>query len=274
MIELPFLYEFGTYFIFIVLSGIISGYLSGLFGIGGGAVLVPVFYQIFTELGVDIDVRMHVSVGTSLAVIVPTSVRSFLAHKANGKPDLDLLRSWLWTVPLGVALACAIAAIISGESLRVIFAFIALGISVRLLFNREHWRLGDKLPKNPIRNLCGGLMGFLSTFMGIGGGIFNNSFMTLFGRPIHEAIATSSGVGILVSIPGLTGYILAGWGMSGLPPFSVGYVNVPMVLMVIPLTILAAPLGVKTVHKFSHRQIELAFGIFLLLVAFRFFGSL
>ena len=185
-----------------VASGAISGLLAGVFGIGGGAVIVPVLYQGLTFLGVDDAVRMHVSVGTSLAVIVPTAIRSFLAHRKRGAVDMDLLRGWLIAVPAGVVMASIVAASISGAALRGVFAVIACVVGLRLLLNRETWRLGSELPGNPVRAAVGVLIGFLSTLMGIGGGVLNNTFMTLFGRPMHQAVATSAGVGVLISHPG------------------------------------------------------------------------
>ena len=255
-------------------AGVVAGVLAGLFGIGGGAILVPVFYQVFGLLHVDEAVRMHLSVGTSLAIIVPTSLRSFMSHKARGAVDLELLRSWILPVPLGVIAASLIAASVSSGGLRAIFAVIAILVGLRMLFNKANWRLGADLPPNPIRAAVGGLIGLLSALMGIGGGVLNNTFMTLYGRPVHQAVATSSGVGVLISIPGLFGYLWAGWGADGLPPFSTGYINWVAVALIIPITLLVAPLGVRFAHALDKRQLEIGFGLFMLFVAARFFYSL
>jgi uncharacterized membrane protein YfcA len=258
----------------IMLSGAVSGLLAGLFGIGGGAVIVPVLYQGLTILGVDEAVRMHLAVGTSLGIIVPTSIRSFLAHRRRGAVDMDYLKTWLIPVPLGVVAASIVAAVISGEALRGIFAVITLIVAVRLLFNRDTWRLGSHIPGNPIHAIVGILIGFFSTLMGIGGGVLNNTYMTLFGRPIHQAVATSAGVGTLIAVPGIIGYIWAGWGDAGLPPFSAGFVNLLGLVLVIPITVLVAPLGVRLAHALTRRQLEIGFGIFLVLVSVRFFLTL
>ena len=260
----------------LIASGI-AGFLAGVFGIGGGAILVPVFYQMFGELGVDELVRMHLSVGTSLAIIVPTSIRSFLSHRKRGNVDLELLRSWVFVVPAGVVLASLITAFISGAGLRVIFAFVAIIVGAKLLFAKESWQLGSELPQNPLRAIAGVLIGFFSTFMGIGGGVMNNTFMTLYGRPMLQAISTSSGVGVLISIPGTVGYILAGLASTNaasLPDYSFGYVNLLTVAFIIPTTLLFAPLGVRAAHALSRRQLEVAFGIFMFVVAGRFLASL
>lgn len=256
------------------LSGVVSGLLAGIFGIGGGAVLVPVFYQFLTALGVDEGVRMHLSVGTSLAIIIPTSIRSFTAHRARGAVDMELLKSFLVPVPAGVVVASLIAASISSEQLRGVFACIAVLVGLRLVFNRENWVIGRTIPGNPVRAVVGFVIGLLSTLMGIGGGVMNNTFMTLFGRPIHQAVATSSGVGVLIAIPGAIGLIWAGWGDPRLPIASTGYVNWIAVALIIPVAILVTPFGVRISHWLSRRHLEIGFGLFCLSVALRFFVSL
>lgn len=258
----------------LVASGAVAGLLAGVFGIGGGAVLVPVLYQFLTWLGVDESVRMHISVATSLGIIVPTSIRSFMAHKKRGAADLELLKSWIIPVPVGVVAASLVAAYVSGDSLKGIFAGIAVIVGLRMLFNRESWKIGNDIPGNPIRAICGMLIGFFSTLMGIGGGVMNNTFMTLYGRPIHQAVATSSGTGVLISIPGVIGMMWAGWGEPNLPAFSLGYVNLLGVALIIPITTFAAPFGVKIAHALPRRYLEVFFGLFLLSVAARFAWSL
>ena len=266
--------ELATFALVIAAAGTISGLMAGIFGIGGGAVLVPVFYQVFGLLDVDESVRMHVSVGSSLAIIIPTSIRSFLAHRARGAVDIDLLKSFLLPVPVGVAAASLTAAYISSEGLRTIFTIVTLLVAFRLLFNRESWRIGRDIPGNPVRALIGGLIGYLSTLMGIGGGVMNNTFMTLYGRPMHQAVATSSGMGVLIAIPGTVGYVWAGWGHPDLPIASTGYINWIYVALVIPITLIVAPYGVRIAHALSKRQLEIGFAIFCIIVAARFFWSL
>lgn len=255
-------------------SGLVAGVLAGLFGVGGGAVLVPVFYHVFGFAGVDEAVRMHVSVATSTGIILPTAIRSFNAHRARGAVDTDLLKGWLLAIPIGVIAATATAAQLSSEGLRVVFAVIALVFALRMLFNRQSWRLGDDLPRNPWRAAVGIVIGYISTLMGIGGGVLNNTFMALYGRPMHQAVATSSGVGALIAVPGTIGYVVAGWGLPDLPPLSLGYVNLVGVAIVIPITFVAAPLGVRMAHAMSKRRLEVLFGLFLLTVAANFAWTL
>lgn len=253
-----------------VFGGVIAGFLAGLFGIGGGAVLVPIFYQVFTALDVDAAVRMHLCVGTSLAVIVPTSVRSYLAHRQRGAVDMGLLRAWLLPVPAGVVTASVVAAFASSTVLRGLFSLVTAMVGIRMLVYRLDWRIGDELPGNPVRAIVGGVIGLLSGLMGIGGGVMTTTFMTLFDRPVHQAVATGSGVGVLVSLPGLIGYVWAGWGEAGLPPFSTGFVNWIAVALIIPITLAIAPVGVRVAHALDKRYLQLMLGIFLLLVSARF----
>lgn len=271
---LPPLAELIPFIIGLIAAGVIAGFLAGLFGIGGGAIMVPVFYQILGALKFDDATNMHVAVGTSLAIIVPTSIQSFRKHHARGAVDMDLLRSFAIVVPLGVICASLVTAYISGAGLRGIFAVVALVIAIRLLFAKDGWKLADDIPTGWVRMVSGWVIGFFSTFMGIGGGVMNNTFMTVFGRPMHQAVATSSGTGVLISIPGVIGYIWAGWGVENLPPFSIGFVNLLAFAMLIPLTLFMAPIGVKAAHALSKRQLEIGFGIFLIIVSIRFFLSL
>ncbi|TYR32489.1 sulfite exporter TauE/SafE family protein [Mesorhizobium microcysteis] len=266
--------ELATFAFAIAISGVVSGLMAGIFGIGGGAVLVPVFYQVFQLLGVDEAVIMHLAVGSSLAIIIPTSIRSFTGHKAKGAVDMSLLKKFLIPVPVGVVLASITAAYISSEGLRIVFAVIMIVVAFRMLFNRDSWRLGQDLPGNPALSIVGVVIGYLSTLMGIGGGVLNNTFMTLFGRPIHQAVATSSGVGVLIAIPGTIGYIWAGWGNPLLPIASTGYINWIAVALIIPIALIVTPYGVRIAHALSKRKLEVGFGLFCIFVSARFFWSL
>ncbi len=256
------------------MTGIVAGLLAGIFGIGGGGVIVPVLYQALVILDFPASVTMHVAVGSSLAFIIPTSIRSFQAHRARGAVDMAILRSWIVVVPLGVVAASLVAAMVSGWGMRAIFAAIALLVGVRLLFNRDTWRLRGEVPGGGIRWAVGFLIGLLSTLMGVGGGIMANTFMTVYGRPIHQAVATASGVGVLIAIPGTLGYVAAGWGAEGLPPFSLGYVNLLAVGIIMPLSFFMAPIGVNIAHALSKRQLEVSFGLYLMVMAARFIWSL
>jgi uncharacterized membrane protein YfcA len=253
------------------LSGTVTGLLAGLFGVGGGAVIIPVLYEAYAFLGLDSAIRMHVCIGTAMAVIVPTAIRSFVAHHKRGSVDMAVFRSWLVPMPIGVAAAAVLAASISGRALSGVFATIVTLVAVRLLFGRESWRLGSDLPGNPLRGAIGVVIGFLSTLMGVGGGIMVNTVMTLYGRTMIQAVGTSAAVGLIISVPAVVGYIWAGWGVAGLPPLSAGYVNLLGMAVLVPVSVLAAPYGVRLAHALSQRKLEIGFGLFLSLVAIRFF---
>ncbi|WP_299667802.1 sulfite exporter TauE/SafE family protein [uncultured Ruegeria sp.] len=251
------------------LAGILAGFLAGLFGIGGGAILVPILITVFPYLNVNPDVVAHMAVGTSLAIIIPTAIRSYRSHRSHGAGNAELLKAWVFWVPLGVVMASLIVGGVSGNVLRVIFAAVALLIAVKMLFNRASWTLSNHLPPRPVTNGVGFGIGFLSTFMGIGGGNLNNLFMTSFGQSIHQAVATSAGLGVLIAIPATLGYVYAGWGLETLPPWTLGYVHLLGAALVIPFSMLAAPFGARFAHKLSPRKLEITFGIFLLVVIAR-----
>ncbi len=255
-------------------TGLVTGLLAGLLGIGGGGIMVPVLYQVFTFLGVDPALCIHLAVGTSLSVIVPTSLRSFRSHRAKGAVDTVLLRSMALPVVAGVLLGALVARASDDTVLKAVWAGCATLMAAKLYFGRESWRLGDEIPGNPGRALYGGFVGLVSTLMSIGGGAFITTFMTLYGRPIHQAVATASGFGPIIAIPGTIGFIWAGWHAAGLPPGSFGYVNLLGTAMIVPASVLAAPLGVRVAHGISRRTLEIAFASFLALVALRFFASL
>ncbi len=255
-------------------GGLIMGLLAGLLGIGGGGIMVPILYELFSAIGVDEAVLMHLCVGTSLAVIMPTSLRSFHSHKAKGAVDMDIIRSMVLPVVAGVVIGTLVARYSSSTILTVIWAGAATMMSLKMFFGRESWKLGDDIPGNPGRALYGLFIGTISTLMSIGGGAFVTMMMTLYGRPIHQAVGTSSGFGPMIAIPGTLGFIWAGWGVAGVPPGSLGYVSLLSAAIIVPVSVLAAPLGVRMAHGISRRTLELCFATFLALVALRFIWTL
>jgi uncharacterized membrane protein YfcA len=259
----------------LVLAGAVTGLLAGVFGVGGGAVIVPVLYEIFRVIGVAEEVRMPLSVGTSLAIIIPTSIRSFNAHRAKGLVDLSILKVWAVPVVVGVLAGSWIARFAPADLFKIVFVMVATISALRLLFAADRWKFGEDMPGKPLMVAYGGIIGVLSALMGIGGGQLSSLFMTFYGRPIHQAVATSSGLGVLISIPGAIGFIYAGWPkMDILPPLSLGYVSLIGLILFIPTSIWTAPIGARLAHRLSKRRLEIAFGLFLLVVASRFVWSL
>lgn len=266
----------------LIAVGALSGFLAGVFGIGGGAVLVPVFYECFRLAGVPLDVRMPLCIGTSLAIIIPTSVRSYRAHYARGAVDMEILKLWWLPVLIGVIAGSVTARYAPERLFKIVFVGVAWSAAARLLLARETWKFGDDLPKGPLMKIYGFFVGLLSTLMGIGGGLFSNLLMTFYGRPIHQAVATSSALAVLISIPGALGYVYAGWPAAArFPdvaalqlPFAIGYVSLIGAVLVMPTSLLTAPLGVRAAHAMSKRTLEIAFGSYLLIVGSRFVISL
>lgn len=250
--------------------GALTGFMAGLLGIGGGALLVPVLYEAFTLYGVEESVRMQVTLGTVLGVIAPTAMRSFSGHYARGAADMRVIRRMGPWVVAGVVLGVVVARDASSAALQAIWAVCGSLIALKMAFGREDWRLGDDVPRGWLTEAVALVIGVASALMSIGGGAFVIAFLTLYGRPILSAVATSSGFGPLIAIPGTIGFIWAGWQAQGMPPFTLGYVNFLSVALIIPASLLTAPLGVRMAHAFSRRQLEIAFATFLFFVAGRF----
>lgn len=259
----------------VLIAGTLTGLFAGLLGIGGAAISVPVMYEVFRVLGVPDEVRIQLCVGTALALIVPTSIRSYFAHRAKGAVDDRILKIWALPIVVGVGIGSFIAYFASATVFKMLFVIFATLMALKLLFGRESWRLGQELPSTGAIAAVGLVIGTISALMGIGGGAYSVLFLTLYGVSIHRAVATSAGVGVLISVPGVIGYMIAGWPQQALmPPLSVGYVSFLAVLLFSPTSVLAAPYGAKLAHSWPRRRLEVAFAIFLLIVAVRFFASL
>lgn len=266
--------ELAAVVVALIAAGIVAGFLAGLLGIGGGGVLVPVLYEVFGFLDVDPSVRMHLTLGTTLAIIAPTALRSFAGHRGKGAVDMGLLIRVVPWVVVGVVAGVLVAKISSGTTLKWVWAIAASLFAIKLAFGREEWRLGDHLPSRPWPEIAATAVGLVSTLMSIGGATFVVPLLTLYGFAILPAVATASGVGPMIAIPGALGYIWAGWGAENLPPFSLGYVSVVSAAIIIPASVLAAPFGVRVAHAIPRRRLELAFAVFLACVALRFFVDL
>ena len=258
----------------IVVGGVITGLLAGLFGIGGGAVIVPVLYEVFRILDVPDAVRMQLCVGTSLAIIVPTTIQSYLTHRAKGLVVPGVLRLWALPAVLGVVCGAAIAYFAPAAVFKIAFVVIAIFIATKFLFAGDRWNLGTDLPGPVPMRLYGFIIGLTSSLMGVSGGSLSNIALTLYGKSIHQAVATSAGLGVPITIVGTLGYILAGLhDRALLPPFSLGFVSLIGVVIMAPVSSFAAPYGARLAHRLSRRTLEIAFSIFLLLISARFLVS-
>jgi uncharacterized membrane protein YfcA len=259
----------------VVVAGVATGILAGLFGIGGGAIIVPVLYEIFRILGVPDDVRMQLCVGTSMAIIIPTSIRSYLTHRAKGAVLHDVMRAWALPAVVGVAVGAVIAYFAPSTVFKLVFMVTVTIIAIKLLFGRDSWRIADEFPGRPAMIGYGFLIGIVSSLMGVSGGSISNMIQTLYGKSMHNAVATSSGLGVPITIAGTVGLMIAGWPkMTLLPPFSIGYVSLLGVIIVAPVSSYTASYGALLAHRLSKRQLEIGFGLFLLLVSARFVATL
>ena len=264
MFGIPFA-DFVGCIVALAAAGLVTGMLAGLFGVGGGAVIVPVLYQVFTTLAVPESVRMHLCVGTSLAIIIPTSIQSYRTHHAKGAVRMDVLKLWAVPTVVGVVLGSVLAAFAPGLLLKSVFVLIAGSNAIKNLAGRESWRIAADFPGPGVMRGYGFLIGFASSLMGIG------MIFSFYGRSIHQAVATSAGLGILISIPGALGYVAGGWPeMAILPPLSLGYVSLVALVLIGPITALAAPFGAHFAHRLPKRKLEIAFGSFLAIVCARF----
>ena len=255
-------------------TGCAAGFSAGLFGIGGGSVMVPALYFVFDALGYPASTIMHTAVATSSAVIIISSIRSVASHHKHGAVDWDILwpakiyKSWGLWIGAGALLASAIfAKYISGPQLTLIFGIIMSLISLQFVFGRPDWKWRETLPGGASIPIGGMSIGSLSAIMGIGGGVFSVTLMVICGKTIHRAIGTASGIGMFISIPATLGFILSGWGISGRPPLSLGYVNILGFVLVALTSILFIPLGARLAHNTDQRKLKIIFGVFLALVS-------
>ena len=255
-------------------AGLFTGFWAGLFGVGGGGILVPVLYEVFGALGVDQGVRMQVSVGTSMAIIIPTTLRTFTAHRARGMVDMAVVKSLALPSMLGVVIGILTARYFGGAFVRLFWSVFASFMAIKLLIGQRDWRLGDHIPGQPGIGLFGIAVGFISAIMSIAGGLYVTMMMMLYGRPIHPSIATGTGVGPFISVTGMLGYIWAGWGVPGTPPFTIGFVNIAGAAIVAATSVLAAPYGIKAAYRLKPRHLEIGFGLFMMSAAARFLVSL
>lgn len=251
------------------MAGLLAGVIAGLLGVGGGIVLVPVLFQAFSLIGVPASLCMPLAVGTSLATIIPTSIRSTLSHNRRGAVDWPVLKAWFWPTVVGVLAGSSVVGFIGGNGLKLVFALGAGSLGLFMLLGPADWRAGDRVPLGWQAWPLGGANGFLSVLMGIGGGTFGVTIMTICGAAMHRAVATAAGFGAIIAVPGTIGMMLNGWGAPGLPPLSLGYVSLPGLLLVVPATLLTTPWGVALAHRLDRNVLRRAFGVFLCLTALR-----
>lgn len=247
--------------------GAFAGVLAGLLGVGGGIILVPAFFYTFQVLGYGGDQLMQVCLATSLATIIVTSVRSVLSHNKKGAVDWEVLRTWAPGIAVGALVGVLAAASLRSVTLQAIFGCFGVVIGLYMGFGRADWRLGHSMPKGMTRAALSPAMGFMSVLMGIGGGSFGVPLMSLFNTPIHRAVATAAGFGVLIATPAVAGFLFLEIGAVSRPPYTMGAVNLPAFLLIIAMTLLTAPLGVRLAHAMDPKPLKRVFAVFLTLVA-------
>ncbi len=248
-------------------AGVLAGVLAGLLGVGGGIILVPAYFYMFSALGFAGPQVMQVCLATSLATIIVTSIRSVSSHHKKGAVRWDILKSWAVGIAIGAVVGVLTVSGLRSSVLQGIFGLLAIIVGLYMSMGKDYWRLGGEMPTGLKRVILSPLLGFMSVLMGIGGGSFGVPIMSLFNLPIHRAIATAAGFGVLIAVPSVTGFLLLDIAPQSRPPATIGAVNLPAFILTISMTTLTAPYGVKLAHKLDPKPLKRIFGVFLVLVA-------
>ena len=252
-------------------SAVVTGFMAGFFGIGGGLIMVPVLFYLFNFAGIEQTFIMHLAVGTSFSIIIPTSIISTMTHIKFKAVELSIVKTFGVFVAIGVALGTIFAISLKTSSLILFFSIMTMLFSLYFLTGKEKINPTPRKINLIYRVICGFLSGFLSAPMGIGGGVINTPVLKMFGYPIKVAIGTSAAVGFLIALIGAIGFVISGSYLNINAPSSLGFVNVPAFLIFTPITTFMAKIGAKTVHKFDKRLIGKLFGIYLFIVSCKLF---
>ncbi|OCX60993.1 hypothetical protein BFP70_16140 [Thioclava sp. SK-1] len=251
----------------IAAAGGVAGIISGLLGVGGGIVLVPAFFYVFTALGYQPDQLMQICVATSTGTIIFTSWKSVTSHHKRGAVDIGIIRTWGPFIAIGSVIGVLAATVLRSHELQLVFGIIGVCVGLYMLLGKRSWRLSQTLPGRTLSGIYGALIGFFSALMGIGGGSFTVPLLTAYSVPPHRAVGTSPGFGLLISIPGFLAFLVTGWNITGKPPLTVGYVNLPAVALIMVTASLTVPLGVRLAHRLSPGHLRLVFALTVLVLA-------
>jgi uncharacterized protein len=254
---------------FMASTGAVAGLIAGLLGIGGGVVIVPALYFVFEHLGYSSDKLMQVCVATSGGTIIFNSIRSLTMHNRRGAVDWMLLKRWGPGIAIGAIFGVLGAASLRSASLSLLFGCIGMVLGLYMLLGRAEWRIADRLPNAWLASLYGTVIGFFSAMMGIGGGSFGVPAMTLHGMPLQRAVATSSGLGLLISLAAVSGFLVSGWNVVNLPPFTAGYINLPALGLIVSVSTLTVPLGVRLAHYLPAAMLKRIFAVVISVMAFK-----
>ena len=250
----------------------VAGFMAGLLGVGGGIIIVPALYYAFTVLDFDIATRMHISVGTSLAIIIPTSIISAKTHMEHKAVDINLVKSFGIFIVLGVIGGTFLAVNLRTSDFILFFSIMAFIVGLFFIFLRDKFLENPKKIKDSIKNISGVGVGFISVLLGIGGGSLMVPFMRTFGYDIRKSIGTASAIGILIAISGTITMIAGGKIINNIStPFTLGYINLFGFIVFVPVTMLMARIGAKAVYKIDKKLLSKIFGSFLIIVSIRSF---
>ncbi|HEX9595821.1 MAG TPA: sulfite exporter TauE/SafE family protein, partial [Anaerolineales bacterium] len=243
----------------LMVTGVASGIAAELLGIGGGAIIVPALATALSFMGYDADVVQHVAVGTSLAIIIPTGFMSARAHYQRGALDMKVLRLWAPFIVVGTFIGGLMAGLYSGDVLRIVFAVMAFVIAANIVSGFQSRLMGHLHGSSATHRLSALVVGYISSLMGIGGGSLTVPTLAGFGATMHAAVGTSAAVGVAIAVSGTLGFIISGWGEPGLPPLSIGYVNLVALLLVAVLAAVFAPLGAALAHRLDQKTLKYVF---------------
>ena len=255
----------------LLLTGILSGFLAGLLGVGGGVVIVPILSYYLEATGLNTSFAMHIAIATSLAIIVPTSILSARTHLKLGNVDMDVIRSLGLMIFIGAMGGGLLAQQLDNAGLKTVFGLLLAGIA--LLFLIRVVVLREGLPGQPLRAVIGWLIGLVSALVGIGGGSLSVPTLTAFGWPIHRAVGSAALLGLIISVPGMLSFIAVGWAVEGRPDWSLGYVWLPAALLISATAFFMAPIGARTANKLDKTRLRRIFGLFLAVVSLRLIWS-
>ena len=266
--------ELLVYFIGLLITGVIGGLIAGLFGVGGGIVIVPILFWIFTSLNFPNEILMHMAIGSSLATIIPTSLSSARAHYHRGSIEIDIIKKWAPGIFLGAIIGGLSGKYFSVNELKYLFASIAFLVALNMFF-KEPLRLGNNFPKSRLLNIImSSLIGLVSSLMGVGAGTLGVPALVALSVPIHKAIGTAAALGLFIAVPATLGLAFSGFNIPNRPPMSIGYVNLIAFFIMFPLTVFFAPVGVKLAHRINQRALKSIFGIFLIITSIKMLSSI
>jgi len=252
-------------------SAVVTGFMAGFFGIGGGLIMVPILFYLFSFTGVEQAFVMHMAIGTSFSIIIPNSIISTITHMKFKAVDFSIVKTFGFFVVIGVVIGTIFAVSLKTSSLVLFFSIMTMIFAIYFLIEKEKINPAPRKINLIYRVICGFLSGFLSAPMGIGGGVFNTPIFKMFGYPINVAIGTSAAIGFLIALIGAVGFAISGTYLNINVPLSLGFINIPTFLIFIPITTFMAKIGAETVHKFNKRLIGRIFGIYLFIVACKLF---